>query len=522
MIKIFIFKFDLNTRCQNSQPMKYFILSLFIFVPSVVNGQCEDIEVSITSNTGQWGNEMSWELFDADYNQIASFQGTSDFTSDELALCLPVGCYIFQAYDVYEDGWNGGSLQISYDGEEISFEMANAAQDFLTLGLYMDDCSFEIIGCTNSEAVNFNANATQDDGSCIFDIDFEVNGTARTYLYYAPENLVADAPLLFAFHGWTGTSNAIMQYSGLNDLADENGFAVCYPQGLLDNQGNTHWNSGLTISSVDDLEFIVALAEYLQEENNLSADCTFSCGYSNGGFMGYHMACEYPGLFRGIVSVNGTMSAADWTSCDPSEPTAIMEIHGTADDEVPYSGMPDIGGGWGPSGSSPAIIDFWVEENQCAVSESYDIDDITDEDGTTTDVVKHSDGINGNQVWFYTVNGGPHDWPGWYNAETDMNASDEVWKFMDVMCNETVSIEENTGISNVYLYPNPSISDNSQITIKGVKQTNNVIVSIYDSAMRKIKYTNKLMFNINELSKGIYIVTIQTEGNTHSLKLIIQ
>ncbi|MFT6679661.1 MAG: hypothetical protein ACI8YO_002892, partial [Gammaproteobacteria bacterium] len=53
-------------------------------------------------------------------------------------------------------------------------------------------------------------------------------------------------------------------------------------------------------------------------------------------------------------------------------------------------------------------------------------------------------------------------------------------------------------------------------------QTNNVIVSIYDSAMRKIKYTNKLMFNINELSKGIYIVTIQTEGNTHSLKLIIQ
>ena len=33
-----------------------------------------------------------------------------------------------------------------------------------------------------------------------------------------------------------------------------------------------------------------------------------------------------------------------------------------------------------------------------------------------------------NNVWFYKVEGGGHDWPGaWGNQ--DINASEEIWKF---------------------------------------------------------------------------------------------
>ena len=33
-----------------------------------------------------------------------------------------------------------------------------------------------------------------------------------------------------------------------------------------------------------------------------------------------------------------------------------------------------------------------------------------------------------NEVWFYTVDGGGHDWPGsWGNR--DMSATEEIWKF---------------------------------------------------------------------------------------------
>lgn len=66
------------------------------------------------------------------------------------------------------------------------------------------------------------------------------------------------------------------------------------------------------------------------------------------------------------------------------------------------------------------------------------------------------------------------------------------------------------------------ISGNSQITINGVEQTNVIAVSIYDSAMRKVQESNKLIVDLNGLTKGVYIVGIQTEDTTYSLKLILQ
>ena len=82
-----------------------------------------------------------------------------------------------------------------------------------------------------------------------------------------------------------------IKYSGMNEIAETNGFAVCYPQGTTDNNGNTFFNVGYSFhwnQTVDD--FIIALAEYLQAHYNLSPINTFSTGMSNGGEMSY----EFP------------------------------------------------------------------------------------------------------------------------------------------------------------------------------------------------------------------------------------
>lgn len=465
---------------------------------------------------------MSWELFDEEYNEVASFQGVSDNSTDELVVCLPEGCYLIQAYDSYGDGWNGGAIEIAYDEEVVNFAMASVAEDYLTLALYTENCLFELLGCTDPTAVNYSSSATVDDGSCIFDTEFVINDTIRTYIYYEPENIYPGAPLLFALHGWTGSAQAIMEYSGLNALADEHGFAVCYPQGLLDEDGFTHWNAGLEISTVGDLEYLIELANFLQETHDLSSECTFSCGFSNGGFMGYHMACEASEVFRGIVSVNGAMSAHDWLNCDPSSPVSIMEIHGTADLEVPYTGMPDIGGGWGPSGSSPEIIDFWVEENQCTSSESFDFPNSSLEDGTLTDMVKHSGGLEGSQVWFYTVTNGPHDWPGWYGAETDMNASQEIWDFMEQLCATSVSIEEPTSRFELQVYPNPASSMVSIRPPNGPATATHCEVRIYDNAMKLVQTSNALTFDVSNLSVGLYFLSIHFDEQQFTKKLVVE
>ena len=61
---------------------------------------------------------------------------------------------------------------------------------------------------------------------------FDINGEIREYYLHLPNNIEDDAPLVFVLHGYSGTANSLMNYTGMNQVANANGFAVCYPQGI--------------------------------------------------------------------------------------------------------------------------------------------------------------------------------------------------------------------------------------------------------------------------------------------------
>ena len=88
---------------------------------------------------------------------------------------------------------------------------------------------------------------------------FDHNGIIREYILYLPNDLNENAPLIFVLHGFASSAQTIMTYSGMNGLADANGFAVCYPQGTEDIGGTTHWNANLNISNTDDKAFLSEL-----------------------------------------------------------------------------------------------------------------------------------------------------------------------------------------------------------------------------------------------------------------------
>ena len=122
---------------------------------------------------------------------------------------------------------------------------------------------------------------------------FDHQGDVRDYIFYEPENLPADAALVFVLHGYSSDATNIYDYSGMNSVAEEYGFAVCYPRGTLDNYGNRFWNVGYEFhpnETVDDVDFLVQLSSYLSANYNLSSENIFSTGMSNGGEMGYMLA----------------------------------------------------------------------------------------------------------------------------------------------------------------------------------------------------------------------------------------
>ena len=262
-----------------------------------------------------------------------------------------------------------------------------------------------------------------------YDFFFDHNGVNRLYTLYKPDNLKEKAPLVFVLHGYTSNSTNIMNYSKMNEIADQNGFMVCYPQGTTNiYTGQTHWNANLNeMSSVTDSEFLTDLAKKLQAEFNLSEKNTFACGMSNGGFMSYTLGCERSDTFKAIASITGTMSGYDWNNCNPNK-VPVLQISGTNDMVVPMDGSMSLAGGWGGAPKIQDIMNYWGDINECTQTQIQNLPDSNKTDNSNVSIEKKVDCFNNHQVWFYTVYGGAHTWPGaWGNM--DINASEEIWDF---------------------------------------------------------------------------------------------
>jgi polyhydroxybutyrate depolymerase len=129
----------------------------------------------------------------------------------------------------------------------------------------------------------------------------------------------------------------------------------------LDFLGNRNWNTfGPRGSGVDDVAFLSALIDSLALRYRLDPDRIYSTGMSNGGFMSYELACQLSNRIAAIGSVTGSMIASRLSTCTPSRPVPVIEIHGTADNTVPYDGGTILN--FVPV---PTLLARWVQINGC-------------------------------------------------------------------------------------------------------------------------------------------------------------
>ena len=347
------------------------------------------------------------------------------FDCDGLAFCnnepdFGFDCYVNNEFcedfnqDGITDAWVGdgwcddGEWGYDFQCEEYSFDCGDCGDDFSNTYGYCNDIP---------EAYTFNH-----------------GGLSRQYYIYEPNIIQENPPLVFLMHGFTGSALGISSYSGMNALADEHGFVVCYPQGTSDQNGDNFWNVGYNFHdnlTVDDVSFIVSLAEYLQNEYGYDANNTFAAGMSNGAEMSYKLACETDGFFNAIAPVAGTMFGVSWPSCNPN-PIPVLEIHGTNDNVTLWDG--DYNDTyWGPYPGIEEVIDFWVEENDCINNEEIFLQ------GMNTIKHRYFDCNDNTEVWLYEVAGGGHDWPGY--------SSQEIWNFFSSFIGLTGDVNEDSLIN---------------------------------------------------------------------------
>ena len=230
---------------------------------------------------------------------------------------------------------------------------------------------------------------------------FDHNGTERSYYLHVPGSIDEDTMLLFILHGYHGDAT---EYAEGFEGAAKNIVTVA-PQGLPDKTGVFHWNAGFDaeFSEVDDTGFLSALAQELGAQYNIDASKVFASGVSNGGWMSYHLVYKRPDIFKGAASIIGRMGGTAWKNRAEIVPVPVLQISGSRDElENDYSD--DWEYGWFGAPDMPTQIEFWTSLNATGSSETIQIT-------SNTRARKYTNGINGNQVWYYVVNGLGHEVP---------------------------------------------------------------------------------------------------------------
>lgn len=255
------------------------------------------------------------------------------------------------------------------------------------------------------------------------------DGMERTYILYVPASYTPEEamPLVLNFHGYTSNASEQMGYGDFRPIADTAGFIVVHPQGSL-LAGETHWNvGGWTLeSTTDDVGFTEALLDSISAVYNIDQTRIYSTGMSNGGYMSFLLACQMSERIAAIASVTGSMTPETFNDCRPGKSMPVMQIHGTSDNVVPYTGA-----GW--TRSIADVLDYWINVNGCdATVVRTDLTDSNMQDGSTVD--HHTYGCEAKAaVEHFEVAGGGHTWPGSVpggaGTNQDINASAEIWTF---------------------------------------------------------------------------------------------
>lgn len=269
------------------------------------------------------------------------------------------------------------------------------------------------------------------------------DGRTRAYRLFVPSDLLGKAPLLLALHGGMGSGLQFEENSGFDGLATSNRFIVAYPDGVGRDEdgsrGARTWNGGdccgtAAATGVDDVAFLLAVVQAVSKDHVVDHDRVYLTGHSNGAVMAIRLACEASTAFAAVGVQAGTLGL---DSCAPARPLSLLQIHGTADTNMPIeggrgSGLSDVD--FAPPRSAAEAI---AAANGCSATPTAPVD------GANADLeLQEWPGCQrGTSVQFLAVTGASHAWMGHPPVSrlserfvgkpyANLDASRAIWSFL--------------------------------------------------------------------------------------------
>ncbi len=222
------------------------------------------------------------------------------------------------------------------------------------------------------------------------------------------------APLILALHGYGGSGAQLEAYVNFTALAEPFGFLLVAPDGTGDLIGNRFWNATNACcnffgSPVNDAAYLLALINEIKAQLTVDNQRVYIVGHSNGGFMSYRMACEHADTIAAVASLAGA-TFLDPNACTPNAAVHTLQIHGTNDSVINYTG-----GCIGGTGCYPGAVttaETWANYNACSLTPDLTappIDLDASIPGAETTVARYNrDCAAGGSAELWTIQGGAH------------------------------------------------------------------------------------------------------------------
>lgn len=239
-------------------------------------------------------------------------------------------------------------------------------------------------------------------------LSVSVDGRNRTLILHVPptHSGTGPLPLVLVFHGALDTAGNTESSTDFDQVADTRGMLVAFMQGY----DNT-WNEGAghtpaEQAGVDDVAFVSTALAAIEQQVSVDPARVAAAGFSNGALLADLLGCRLAASIHLIVPVAGPLPVSVASSCAPSQPVSVLEIHGTADTSIPYNGGAFAGVGGGTTVlSAPDAVARWASIDGCQAGPT------TSSIGTGVRVTAYSGCSNSAAVSLRTLVGANHAWP---------------------------------------------------------------------------------------------------------------
>ena len=280
---------------------------------------------------------------------------------------------------------------------------------------------FFLTGCgqqkkTAAPAIEDVVQEKQDAYSCVFD------GVKRDFLLELPAE-TEGAPLVLMLPGYGNTAESFRLQTQFEKDACPRGYAVAYVTGLPNPNiptSSNGWNSNADPEGNRDVEFLAALADWLQNTYNLDKSRMYAVGFSNGAFMTHRLAMDAQDTFTALVSVAGLMPESVWEERRENNSVGFFQITGEKDDTVPKNS--DGSARYSRAPAIEDVMDYWADSNGLELSETEMI-------GNASVLTKYWSAEKQPQVWHLVVSDAHHSWPNEQYNQIDTNAL--ILEFLD-------------------------------------------------------------------------------------------